>query len=106
MMKFQLSYLENILIKWVDLNEAIHLVFSWTNKAALKLYLILFIDMKVEKIDRSFLIDDIKRLKINCQMIWLFLVITIKEKKFIRFADFTGDSLKLSVLLHQIKVNL
>lgn len=22
--------------KWVDLNEAIHLVFSWTNKAALK----------------------------------------------------------------------
>ena len=22
--------------EWVDLNEAIHLVFSWTNKAALK----------------------------------------------------------------------
>jgi hypothetical protein len=22
--------------KWVDLNDAIHLVFSWTNKAALK----------------------------------------------------------------------
>ena len=53
--------------------------------------------MKVEKIDRSFLIEDIKRLKSRLSKDLVILGHHYQREEVYRFADFTGDSLKLSV---------
>ena len=53
--------------------------------------------MKVEKIDRSFLNDDIKRLKDKLSNDLIILGHHYQREEVYQFADFTGDSLKLSV---------
>ena len=53
--------------------------------------------MKVEKIDRSFLIDDIKRLKGKLSNDLVILGHHYQREEVYQFADFTGDSLKLSI---------
>ena len=61
--------------------------------------------MKVEKIDRSFLIDDIKRLKINCQG-FSYSWSSLQREEVYQFATLLEIHSSYQFLLHQIKVNL
>ena len=59
--------------------------------------------MKVEKIDRSFLNDDIKRLKDKLSNDLIILGHHYQREEVIKFADTTGDSFKLSLDASKVK---
>ena len=59
--------------------------------------------MKVEKIDRSFLNDDIKRLKSKLSNDLIILGHHYQREEVIKFADTTGDSFKLSLDASKVK---